>query len=222
MQRLWQWLLGGSVVCYPILVHVFVVQETPRAALVALIVMSATLLLLHVALRRPGNGPFWILLYGLLALAGVLSLVGGRVLALFLPQVIINLSLALMFGVTLRRGRTPLIERFMRLQYGDAMHPVLVPYARRLTWIWTLFLVAMAAISVGLALFGTLKAWSLFTNIVNYLLVAILFVAQFAYSRLHYRVHASRGLWQSMAYAVKNSIHGLSSSAAHPGTRGKE
>lgn len=222
MQRLWQWLLGGSVVCYPILVHVFVVQETPRAALMALIVMSTTLLLLHVVLRRPGNGPFWILLYGLLALAGLLSLVGGRVLALFLPQVIINLSLALMFGVTLRRGRTPLIERFMRQQYGDAMHPVLVPYARRLTWIWTLFLVAMALISVGLALFGTLKAWSLFTNIVNYLLVAILFVAQFVYTRLYYRVQAPRGLWQSMAYAVGNSVHGMSSSAAHPGTRGKE
>lgn len=222
MQRLWQWLLVGSVVCYPILVHVFVVQETPRAALAVLIVVSATLLLLHVALRRQGGSPFWILLYGLLALAGLLSLVGGRVLALFLPQVIINLSLALMFGSTLRTGRTPLIERFMRRQYGDAMHPVLVSYARRLTWIWTLFLVAMALISVGLALFGTLKAWSLFTNIVNYLLVAILFVAQFIYARLHYRVHATRGLWQSMADAVGNSIHGMSSPATLPGTKGKE
>jgi uncharacterized membrane protein len=127
-----------------------------------------------------------------------------------------------MFGSTLRTGSTPLIERFMRRQYGDAMHPVLVPYARRLTWIWTLFLVAMALISIGLAVFGTLKAWSLFTNIVNYLLVAILFVAQFVYSRLHYRVHAPRGLWQSMADAVGNSVQGLSSSAAPPGTKGKQ
>jgi uncharacterized membrane protein len=222
MQRLWQWLLVGSVVCYPILVHVFVVQEAPRAALAVLIVMSATLLLLHVALRRRGGSPFWVLLYGLLALAGLLSLVGDRVLALFLPQVIINLALALMFGSTLRTGSIPLIERFMRRQYGDAMHPVLVPYARRLTWIWTLFLVVMALISIGLAVFGTLKAWSLFTNVVNYLLVAILFVAQFVYARLHYRAHATGGLWQSMADAVGNSVQGLSSSAASPGTKDKQ
>lgn len=44
--------------------------------------------------------------------------------------------------------------------------------------------------SLILALFSSLAVWSLFTNILNYLFIAALFVIEYGYRRLRFRDHA--------------------------------
>lgn len=106
-----------------------------------------------------------------------------------------NLALCTLFGVTLRRGREPLISRFARLVRGEELPAELRAYARRLTVAWTVFFALMACISLALALWASLAAWTFFTSVVNYLLVVLFFVGEYAYRRLRYHryPHASPG-----------------------------
>jgi uncharacterized membrane protein len=101
--------------------------------------------------------------------------------------VAVNLALCWLFGRTLAAGREPMIGRFARLERGAPLPPDLTRYTRTLTALWTAFFALMASISVGLAIWGSTLAWSLFTNFINYLLVAVLFVGEYVYRRLRFR-----------------------------------
>ena len=113
-------------------------------------------------------------------------------LLLYAPPIAINAGLAAVFAASLRTTREPVIARFARME-----HPVLPPelylYTRRLTAVWAALFAAMAGVALALTLRGPLEAWSTFTNVVSYLLVAALFAGEYAYRRRrfrHYR-HAS-------------------------------
>jgi uncharacterized membrane protein len=105
---------------------------------------------------------------------------------LFVPPIVINLALAWVFGRTLWRGRVPLISRFALMEQATLSAEV-AAYTRLLTWLWTALFVGAAAISFVLALSGHHDAWSLFTNLINYLLVGALFLGEFAYRRVRFR-----------------------------------
>jgi len=57
----------------------------------------------------------WIGVYALLAAVGSLNLLTDTVYALYLPPLLINFGLMTLFGLTLRRGSMPLVERLMRM-----------------------------------------------------------------------------------------------------------
>lgn len=105
---------------------------------------------------------------------------------LYVPPVAVNLALCWLFGRTLVRGRTPLIARFAEIEQGTLTEELAV-HARTVTWLWTLLFAAAALTSLLLALSGQRDAWSLFTNLVNYLLVAALFLGELAYRRVRFR-----------------------------------
>jgi len=105
---------------------------------------------------------------------------------LYLPPIGINLALCWLFGRTLAPGRVPLIARFALMERGTLTEE-LAAYTRRLTWLWTLLFAGAALASLVLTLSGDRDAWSLFTNLVNYLLVAALFLGEFVYRRLRFR-----------------------------------
>jgi uncharacterized membrane protein len=105
---------------------------------------------------------------------------------LYLPPIALNLGLCWLFGRTLVRGRVPLIARFALMEQGT-LTDELAAYTRTLTWLWTLLFAAAALASLLLALWGSRDAWSLFTNLVNYLLVAGLFLGEFVYRRVRFR-----------------------------------
>ena len=99
----------------------------------------------------------------------------------------VNLALCGLFGRTLAAGREPMIARFARLERGAELPADLARYARALTFAWTGFFAAMAAVSLGRARWGSVLAWSRFTNVVNYALVALLFVGEYVYRRVRFR-----------------------------------
>ena len=99
----------------------------------------------------------------------------------------VNLVLCVLFGGTLAAGREPIIARFARLERGADLPGDLARYTRTLTVLWTAFFAAMAAVSACLAAWGSTFAWSLFTNVLNYVLVVLLFVGEYVYRRLRFR-----------------------------------
>jgi uncharacterized membrane protein len=59
--------------------------------------------------------------------------------------------LAIVFGLTLRAGRVPMIERIARVS-DPALPPALCRYTRRLTFVWCIYFVVAALLSLTLNL----------------------------------------------------------------------
>jgi len=145
------------------------------------------------------------LVYGLLAW-GHPSLGMAPATLLFLPPVCVNLGLAWVFGHTLAPGREPLITRFARLESPQPDAAVLT-YTRRLTWVWVVFFLAMAAVSAALAASGAREAWVWFTAVGNYLCVAALFAVEYFYRRRRFPHNAAvspRQQIQMLRAALRN------------------
>lgn len=127
-----------------------------------------------------------------IALSAAWAALAAPLLLIYSPPIAINAGLAALFAASLRRAREPVIARFARLEHA-VLPQDLSLYARRLTAVWAALFAAMAGVALALALRGPLEAWSTFTNVVSYLLVAALFAGEHAYRRRRFRhyPHAS-------------------------------
>ncbi|HKO67734.1 MAG TPA: hypothetical protein VJU53_08010 [Burkholderiaceae bacterium] len=136
------------------------VLMTLDACVVALIVRSRTALLVGILLA---------------VLLGITVLSHQQLLAA-LPSIALNLMLAGVFAVTLRRGETPLIVQIAELDGPVA--PNFGRYLQRLTLAWAIFFAAMAALSLLLMLYAPFEWWSLFVNVLTWPLIAAMFVVE--------------------------------------------
>jgi uncharacterized membrane protein len=105
----------------------------------------------------------------------VLALADSSILLLGYP-VLINLALLALFAGSLCSGM-PIIERLARLQEPE-LPPSAVRYTRKVTWVWAGFFSVNAAISTGLALWAPITWWTLYTGLIAYLLMGLLFAGE--------------------------------------------
>lgn len=105
----------------------------------------------------------------------VLALADSSILLLGYP-VLINLALLALFAGSLCSGM-PIIERLARLQEPE-LPPSAVRYTRKVTWVWAGFFSVNAAIATGLALWAPLTWWTLYTGLIAYLLMGLLFAGE--------------------------------------------
>ena len=110
----------------------------------------------------------------------------GPAAAYGVPHAAIYLSLLWLFGRTLRAGREPLITRLARRLHGT-LPPQLAAYTRRLTAAWCVFFGAQLVASVLLFRFASLAHWSIFVNVLNFPLLALMFGGEYAYRVLRHR-----------------------------------
>lgn len=104
-------------------------------------------------------------------------------LLLYLAPPAVLFFLLVMFARTLLPGQTPLVTRIAALMH-DSLSSSLCRYTRFVTWAWVVFIGAMLCEVVWLALFADAERWSLYTNFINYLLVAGFFLLEFALRRM--------------------------------------
>jgi uncharacterized membrane protein len=104
----------------------------------------------------------------------------------YAPPILIDAALALVFAASLRPPREPIITRFARMEH-PTLPAELALYTRRLTLAWATLFAALSVVALALALRGSLAAWSTFTNVVSYLLVAALFAGEHAVRRWRFR-----------------------------------
>lgn len=100
-------------------------------------------------------------------------------------HVVIHLLLALVFGMTLRRGREPLIVALARRVHGR-LTPAMTVYARKVTAAWALYFVAMATLSMLLFRYAPFETWAVFANLATPFAVVTMFIGEHV---LRYRLH---------------------------------
>ncbi|HKA29837.1 MAG TPA: hypothetical protein VKH82_10695 [Candidatus Binatia bacterium] len=180
----------------------------PTVRLPAVVAFAAYTVLAHVALTRHdtrwASAGLAILAWGVLwdALspvpAAIVSAAAVAIVSWLVPAlpdlvihgspVVINVFLCVLFGLTLRRGHEPLITRFARLEH-DVLPPQVERYTRRLTVLWTLFFAVMAIITVALWLAASRTAFSLFVNVINWVLLAAFLIGEYLYRRVRFPTH---------------------------------
>jgi uncharacterized membrane protein len=206
LQR-WRRALGSAVLLYPLAMHVFIVYELQAVALLGLAAISIAA---AVFAWLDSGGRIQALPYLFIAAAAGTGLASGGEFALYLPSIVFNLVFAGVFGRTLRTGDIPMVERFMRVHHGENLVPELVRYARQLTVTWTVFCTVMALTSAVLMIFTSLETWSLFANVVNYVLIAALFIGQFVYGYVRYRAIAPMQIMPTAARVARRVTAGSS------------
>lgn len=188
------------MIFYPLLVHLLILYKVPAVAVAGLVATSLVYFYTMLHLRAGPRVRFvWIGVYALLAAVGSLNLLTDTVYALYLPPLLINSGLMILFGLTLRRGSMPLVERLMRMEYPGAELPAaLVRYARNLTRVWVGYFASIVLISFLLAVSAPLELWSLFANVLSYFFAIILFLAQYAWRALRYRQYGLFMPWDTL------------------------
>ncbi len=167
---------------YPLVAHLAVARNSVRltVAAVALLAVSA---LLNSLLR--GRIAAWLTVLIAITVCWALARSSLRLLPLYVPPVLVPAFLAWVFGQTLLPGRTPLIERLVHMLHApDAVpEPAALVYARHLTLAWTVLFVVLAVTNLLLAAFAGPEQWSLFANLIAYVIVVAFFVVEYAYRR---------------------------------------
>lgn len=170
-------LLGTS----PLVLH-FAIVWSSRLLMVLFLAMVAMGLLAGLA---RGRFPQWAAALAALGVGAIALLdVGTAARIARIWPIFVYLAITWVFGSTLRPGGMPLIERIARMvDYKDGMPTEIVAYTRLLTWAWTIVPGTIALVSVMLAEFAPREIWSLFTNVLGYLALAVLFFAEYPYRR---------------------------------------
>jgi uncharacterized membrane protein len=170
---------------YPLIVYAALRTQQVRA--VALFLGALLALRLLDAARRRDRQAASVVAAPVVAVGGVVALAGilndGR-LFLFVP-VLVNLTLLVTFARTLGRGPS-MIEALARLQYGT-LAPGAEAYCRRVTVVWCAFFAANIAIISTLALTDRLSAWTLYTGLLAYVLMGVLFTVELTYRSWRFR-----------------------------------
>jgi len=211
---------------YPFLVHAAVISGSERL-IVACIALLGTLLIAPGL--RAGRRTAWLAAPFLSIGIVLLARAHAGWLPLYAPPVLINFFLAWVFGRTLFSGQTPLIERLARLMHAPAelLDPAIPVYARRLTFAWTFLFCAMALLNLLLALCAvpsgilallnvdppvevSLQTWSLFANVLNYLIAGGFFLAEYAYRQRRFPNQPYRNLFDFIRRASAVSHRALS------------
>ena len=181
-------LQGAVAVAYPILIWLGLTRFQPRV--LALLVLGFGLI--RFAMARRGSTQSSAAAIRSLALPAILigSIIGAVLIwndeiGLLLMPVAISLAFLFAFGVSLFRG-PPMVERFARLQVTD-LSPEEIAYCRRVTWVWCGFFVLNAGVAGFLASARLTDAWVLYTGLISYVLMGLLFAGEYLYRHWRFR-----------------------------------
>lgn len=200
---------------YPVIAHIAVARGSVDLTVIAIGLLAMVALL--PSLFR-GRALAWAAVPAVIAGCWWLSRTALPVLPLYIAPVLIPAFLAWVFGQTLVADRKPLIAQLIRAMHspGDPEPEDRVwTYARRLTLAWTVLFVVLASVNFLLALLakpdGLLLAsgltppltvpqewWSLFANLIGYLLVAAFFAIEYAYRRYRFPSQPYRNMFDFM------------------------
>ncbi len=124
---------------------------------------------------------------GALLLAGV-AVWSNALLPLKLYPVLVSLVLLGVFAYSLIAPPT-VVERLARLREPD-FPPAAVAYTRRVTQVWCGFFVLNGGIAFATAWWASQAVWSLYTGVIAYVLMGILFGGEYLvrlrFRRLHH------------------------------------
>jgi len=96
-----------------------------------------------------------------------------------LYPVLVSCVMLAVFGYSLRFPPTA-IEHLALLRQ-PILHPLVVLHTRRVTQIWCVFFVINGLIALVTALWASEVVWSLYTGVISYILMGVLFGGELLY-----------------------------------------
>ena len=121
----------------------------------------------------------WIPILGGVLISTVLLNIFNDPIYLKLNPVIISVSVLFAFSYTLIKPPS-MIETFARLQDKNLPDKA-VPYCRKITVIWCIFLSFNSLAALYTALYTDMKTWTLYNGLISYLLMGVLFAGEYLY-----------------------------------------
>ncbi|MGL4315661.1 MAG: hypothetical protein ACRCTL_03485 [Pseudomonas sp.] len=170
MARLLGLLLVVAGLLYPFAVYYGMEHLSPRlfAALLGGLWLARALS------NRDKPGSRW-MAGAALAFCLLLGLAGEPALLRWYP-VLLNVMLLVLFGLSLKFG-PPMVERLARLREAELPEHA-VRYTRKVTVVWAGFFLLNALVVVALTLWAPLSWWTLYTGLISYGLIGLLFAAE--------------------------------------------
>jgi uncharacterized membrane protein len=151
----------------------------PGLSMVALMLVDA--LVFATLIRSKGTLRF----AGLLAVMFVVIYVSHQQNVVALPSVAFNALIALVFVLSVRGGRTPIILAIATWAMApEPVKPDFQQYLRSLTLAWAAFFVVMGLVSAALALWAPFSWWSLFANVLSWPLIGAFFCGEYLVRRI--------------------------------------
>jgi uncharacterized membrane protein len=163
---------------YPFIVHLSVVYQVP-------FVIACLLPLFYWVLARPFQGikksiviksSLWVLL---MIIAGFSGYYLDHSI-IYLPPILMMLTILYPFIRSILAGNTPLLTRFYQLTKIEN-NPDVIRYTTKLTYIWIVFISVLLLNNILLSIWAPLEVWSLFTNFINYLLILSLLIGEWLF-----------------------------------------
>jgi len=183
-QRASQMLQGIFFLTYPLIVYFAYTRLEARVLALALLSIYG----ISVAIRfRSSIAEVRGLLRqhsGLAVLIAIALATGNATVLLFMP-VVVSLYLLWTFSASLRSGMS-MIERFARIVEDD-LPDFTIPYCRKVTIVWCVFLAANASCVLVLALAAPIEWWALYSGLIAYLLVGAIIVGEFVVHKIWFR-----------------------------------
>jgi len=163
------------LLAYPVAVHWGVLQGQP---LPALLLLFALLLLPPLLARRYRAA---LLGLGLCLALGLLWWLSPLQTAqlFYLPPLAMLLVLWWLFARSLLPGERPLVTRIAALMHPQ-LSPRLLQYTRAVTWVWVGVLSLLLLEVLWLSCCASPALWSLFANVLNYLILGAVLLIEFA------------------------------------------
>ena len=125
--------------------------------------------------------------FGLFTLAAVAAAATNHPVALTLLPSLSSLWLLAMFAATLRREPT-IVAQFATTMH-DGFPDFLLPYCRKVTWLWCIFFAANAGVSAGLAVYAEPATWAWYTGFVAYVLMGLLATGEYVFHKSRFRFY---------------------------------
>lgn len=171
-----------ALLAYPLLVWRGLAAGSPRLIAAVLLVVLAPAAYLRLRSKRQpkARGLLAIPLVTLvsLGLASALNSIGF----ILLVPVAINAVFLVTFGLTLRGGSMPMVERFARLHEPD-LSPPKQSWCRTWTVLWCAFFVLNGSTAGFLGWLAPLEWWALYTGLLAYLLSGLLLLTEWLLRR---------------------------------------
>ncbi len=171
------WLRGGLALAYPFLIFGGLAVLEPRQ--VALLAAALLGLRWVARWRSPSREDVRRVAVAGLTVAALLAatVAWNDEHALLLVPAAVNAALLAVFARSLLRG-PPFVETLARMQVPDLPEDE-IRYCRTVTAVWCGFFLANGAACAWLAFAGPMWAWTVYTGFASYLLVGLLFAAEF-------------------------------------------
>jgi uncharacterized membrane protein len=204
-------------VAFPLTVHAAVVSRNAPLTIASLALL--VLLVMLPRLRRSSVAAWCAVPLIILALV-LLWRAHVEWLPLYATPVLVSFAFAWLFGHTLAPGEVPIIERLVQLLHEtDDLRPDIRAYARGCTLAWTVLMAALGVLNLTLALIAApdgilmlmgirppvtvpVETWSLFANFLNYIFVAVFFMAEYIYRDYRFPEQKYRNVFDFMRRAA--------------------